>query len=297
MTEISDETLAKLNTVKSISIDAATGEPAAGGGDGGGPVTVADGADVAQGAVADAAAAAGGAGTVSAKLRKISADIASVLTAVQAATPGGDNNIGNVDIVTVPADPFGTTADASVASGASGSISAKLRRATQGLEDLKSLIVLAAGNNNIGNVDVETLAVLIAGEDLTGNVLGSLTKPVIGSAYAPGTYQEAGSVTKANIKSVAGNVYFIRVTNTNAAVRYFQLHNKSTAPAAAETAQLSFLVPAGTATAPGILMLGINELASSEYFSTGIGWAISTTDTTFTDSATASEHKKTIRYM
>jgi hypothetical protein len=36
----------------------------------------------------------------------------------------GDNNIGNVDIVTVPSDPFGANADAA---SATGSISAKLR--------------------------------------------------------------------------------------------------------------------------------------------------------------------------
>lgn len=43
---------------------------------------------------------------------------------VNAAIAAGDNNIGNVDIVTVPADPFGADADAA---SASGSISAKLR--------------------------------------------------------------------------------------------------------------------------------------------------------------------------
>ncbi len=46
----------------------------------------------------------------------------------------------------------GAIADASVAAGATGTISAKLRRATQGLEDLKTLIVLAAGENHIGEV-------------------------------------------------------------------------------------------------------------------------------------------------
>lgn len=43
---------------------------------------------------------------------------------VVAALPAGDNNIGNVDIVTVPTDPFGANADAA---SATGSISAKLR--------------------------------------------------------------------------------------------------------------------------------------------------------------------------
>ncbi len=46
----------------------------------------------------------------------------------------------------------GATTDAIVAAGAAGSLSAKLRRATQGLEDLKTLIVLAAGGNVIGMV-------------------------------------------------------------------------------------------------------------------------------------------------
>jgi hypothetical protein len=81
------------------AVDPATGLPGSpgGGGGGGGAVTVADGADVVQGAVADAI----------------------------------------------------------VSAGAVGTFSAKLRRATQGLEDLKSLIVLAAGANIIGKVGVD----------------------------------------------------------------------------------------------------------------------------------------------
>ncbi len=47
---------------------------------------------------------------------------------------------------------LGALADAIVAAGATGSVSAKLRRATQGLEDLKSLIVLATGSNVIGSL-------------------------------------------------------------------------------------------------------------------------------------------------
>jgi hypothetical protein len=47
---------------------------------GGGPATIADGADVAQGAVADAVVAAGAGGTVSAKLRRLTTDLAAALT-------------------------------------------------------------------------------------------------------------------------------------------------------------------------------------------------------------------------
>lgn len=142
-----------------------------------------------------------------------------------------------------------------------------------------------------------TLATLIAGEDLTANVQGVIQKPVTGSTYAPSTYQQSASVTKANIKASAGNAYMIRITNGNAAVRYFQLHNKATAPAGTDVPQLYFIVPAGTATSPGIFELNTNDFAPTEYFSTGIGWAISTTATTFTDSATASDHNTTVRYV
>ena len=66
-----------------------------------------------------------------------------------------------MDVLTVPADPFGANADAAVAAGATGSIQAKLRRATQGLEDLKSLIVLAAGEAHVGAVGGHTNLVLV----------------------------------------------------------------------------------------------------------------------------------------
>jgi lysophospholipase L1-like esterase len=49
----------------------------------------------------------------------------------------------------------GAIADAIVAAGAAGTLSAKLRRVTQGLEDLKTTIVLAAGANIIGKVGID----------------------------------------------------------------------------------------------------------------------------------------------
>ena len=71
--------------------------------------------------------------------------------------PTGTNNIGDVDVLTLPADPLGANADAVVAAGAAGSISAKLRRTTQGLEDLKTGIVLATGANAIGSVSISSI--------------------------------------------------------------------------------------------------------------------------------------------
>lgn len=136
----------------------------------------------------------------------------------------------------------------------------------------------------------------LAGENVNQEVLGTIFKPVSNTVYAPDVYKDAGSVTKANVKTTPGSVFSIRVTNANAALRYFQLHNKASAPAAAETALDYFLLPAGTATNPYVLELEYTFFSSSEYFSLGIGWAISTTATTFTDSATASEHNVRIAY-
>jgi hypothetical protein len=68
------------------------------GGGGGGAVTVANGADETQGAIADAAASAGGTGTVSAKLREATALLNSILTSVGAAIPAGTNVIGKVSV-------------------------------------------------------------------------------------------------------------------------------------------------------------------------------------------------------
>jgi len=102
------------------------------------------------GATADAIVAAGATGSLSAKLRRATQGLEDLKSLIVLAA--GTNNIGDVDVLTVPADPFGANADAAVAAGATGSISAKLRRATQGLEDLKTAIVLAAGSNTIGAV-------------------------------------------------------------------------------------------------------------------------------------------------
>lgn len=69
----------------------------------------------------------------------------------------------------------GATTDAIVAAGAAGTLSAKLRRVTQGLEDLKSLIVLAAGENHVGEVGGNG-----------ANVAVEFTRPADTTAYTAG---------------------------------------------------------------------------------------------------------------
>lgn len=118
--------------------------------------------------------------------------------------------------------------------------------------------------------------------------------PQTTSTYANTQYgYTTGAVTKANIKASAGNVFKLHFTNTNAAVRYGQLFNKATAPAAADTALMDFIIPGGTAAVPGYVEYTVPFGAQ---FGTGIGWAVSTTAVTFTDAATASEHTVHVEY-
>jgi hypothetical protein len=88
-------------------------------------------------------------------------------------SPGGGGGGGGAVTVADGADVAeGGVGDAIVAPGAVGTNSAKLRRATQGLEDLKSLIVLAAGTNIIGKVglDKQKSATDVLQNAVTGNV-------------------------------------------------------------------------------------------------------------------------------
>jgi hypothetical protein len=151
-------------------------------------------------------------------------NLAGILTAVQlidnmisgseaqvdvvAALPAGSNNIGDVDVLTVPADPFGATADAAVAAGATGSISAKLRRISQSIEDLKTT-ALVAGTANIGDVDVLTLPALPAGNNNIGDVDIASALPAGTNAIgklAANSGVDIGDVDVTSMPGVAGDV-------------------------------------------------------------------------------------------
>lgn len=144
----------------------------------------------------------------------------------------------------------------------------------------------AITENSFGNVRMS----------VTHDLRTSYPVPEASAVISPDTFQDFGSVTKDTVKASAGNVFSVVVSNANAALRYFQLHNKASDPAAAETPVLSFPVPAGTAAAPTVLILGVDVFAPSLRLSTGVGWAWSTTDGEFTDSATASDHQTIVRY-
>lgn len=181
-----------------------------GGGGGGGAVTIADGADVAEGATTDAAATAGGTGTVSAKLRRISTQLPAVLgqTTMSASLPvvlANDQSAVPTSVADGSDVALGAIADAAATAGGTGTVSAKLRRistqlpAALGLAPKAQSLPVAIAGINAG--EYETVAASQTAQVLgptggTGDYLSGLL--VIPATTSPGNVlllDDATSIT------------------------------------------------------------------------------------------------------
>ena len=101
---------------------------------------------------------------------------------VVAPLPAGTNNIGDVDVLTVPTDPFGANADAA---SATGSISAKLRAIATALGTTAFDLGVGTGGSRTLRVAVDT-AQLDGAEYET--VAASQTTQTLGATGATGDY-------------------------------------------------------------------------------------------------------------
>jgi hypothetical protein len=159
----------------------------------------------------------------------------------------------------------GAVADAIVAAGAAGSISAKLRRMTQGLEDLKTAIVLGAGTNAIGKLAANA-GVIIGAVELVASTSGGST---MHSTLC------ANSNNATNIKNSTGKIFGITVSNIGATPVYLKLYNKASAPAPATDNALivkRIMIPGNTTGAGNNIPVPSVGLD----FSTGISYAVVT---------------------
>lgn len=103
------------------------------------------------------------------------------------------------------------------------------------------------------------------------NVMGSVTANE-GTPFAPSvtTTNSAASTNATVVKSSAGTLFGISVSNINAAVRYLKLYNKASAPTVGtDVPVLTIPLPAGSCQ---VLSFGSRGLR----FSTGIGFALTT---------------------
>lgn len=140
-------TCATSTSTTTVNVSVGTGLPtgagggSSSGGGGGGAVTIADGADATQGAIADAAATAGGTGTLSAKTRLITTQLGTLTTNLGSPFQAG-GSIGNTSFGisgTLPA--FGATPTFNL-----GTLNGAATAANQTNASQKSQIVDGSGN-------------------------------------------------------------------------------------------------------------------------------------------------------
>ena len=105
-------------------------------------------------------------------------------------------------------------------------------------------------------------------------------------------FQNLGANATLNVKSSSGRVLSVYMRNLNAAVRYLQLFNTATVPTTGDTPYYTFLIPASGYTVIDGTFFGPN----GANFPTGIAFAFSTTEKTYTAGA-ASDHITQIQYV
>lgn len=166
----------------------------------------------------------------------------------------GDNNIGNVDVVTVPADPFGANADAA---SSTGSLSAKLRliAGTVGTHDSPeaATLVKTGGSAAAGLAGVT----LVADNDATDFHAGldgvQVVRPHtcledIVTGNASNTDGTSFSVIAAGAAGVKHYLTQVTITNTSTAAIFCEIKDGTTAkwtiPVPAQGgATVSFTIP------------------------------------------------------
>ena len=255
-----------------------------GGGGGGGAVTIADGADVAEGSTTDAAATAGGTGTVSAKLRRISAQLPAALgqTTMSASQPVAIAS----DQSSIPVVATGNVASGVTDSGnpvkVGGVFNTTLPTLTNGQRsDLQT--------DNRGNLRTIQTAAILAGSDGGSNSLAYLPNSNGGSsnalAVAPTLFNgttwdrarspnltsrlpsSAATTNATSSKASTAWLFSVSWYNTNAAARFLKIYNKASAPTVGT--DTPFLTIALPQTAGNSI-----TFQSPLYLSTGLAFAL-----------------------
>lgn len=171
------------------------------------------------------------------------------VASVTAPLAAGDNNIGNVDIVTVPA-PLSTTG---------GGTEATALRVTVASDSTGVLSV----DDNGGALTVDNGGTFATQAQLT---------PVTSGGLSPSKTISAASTNSTNVKASAGQLYELFVSNINAAVRYLKLYDKATAPTVGTDTPIWTLAIPGNTAGAGFAKTIPNGLA----FANGIGFGLTT---------------------
>lgn len=172
----------------------------------------------------------------------------SAVTAITNALPAGTNNIGDVDVLTLPALPAGTNNIGDV--------------------DVLTLPALPAGTNNIGDVDVLSIAAgtnLIGDVGLQGRTTGGLS--IFRSIDLDETEEE--------VKGSAGTLYSIDAMNMTASPLFLKIYDNTAAGTTVGTTTpvLTYVLPTnGDTNGCGM----VKNIPQGLAFSTGITVAVTT---------------------
>jgi hypothetical protein len=218
---------------------------------GGGAATIADGANVVEGAVADAAATAGGAGTISAKLRKVTTDTDAASTVL------------------------GTTTDAVGSAGGTGTLSSKLR-----------LISGVVKNEDVASADADPMVIIGAKRAATpANTSGtdgdyepiqvSGGRQWVQMGGAGTTVASTALETSHVLKNSAGTLIHVSGYNSKTSAQFIQIHNTTSVPADTAVPVVVFSVPASSNFSFDVPLEGMS-------FATGISISNSSTAATKT---------------
>lgn len=244
------------------------------------------------GTLSDAAATAGGTGSVSAKLRLATSQLNSIKTAVEtldnaisgsemqvdvvAALPAGTNNIGDVDVLTLPGTGI---EDAAETAGGTLLMAGSVRRDTAESSagttgDNATINTDALGKMWVTGTYAEDAA-HSAGETLTGNGVrridtaatsagtsgdwATMDASAEGALWVTSTPTTTSGCsifrsidldeTEEEVKATAGNIYGYYVFNAAASVAYLKFYNATAANVTVGTTTpvATFPVPAGSA--------------------------------------------------
>lgn len=158
------------------------------------------------------------------------------------------------------------------------------------------VVVLGPNGESIGGISSSSPAYVQevnapAAEDNTNGTIANAVKPLATSTYSWSRFVDFGSNVTANVKASAGNVKSLYCHNSSGSNAYIQLHNTATTPSGSAVPAFVFLVPAGGAVFVDGAFFGENGYN----FSTGIAFAFSTTEGTYT-AATAGDQATIIMY-
>lgn len=196
---------------------------------------------------------------------------------------------GRQDVRTRP-DGYATDDSAMPATPVTMPISGEYRASATTYTDGDTTVLQTDVNGNTKTV----LATQIAGENLTDDTLGVSQKPVVSSSYSGTAFTDLGALAKDNEKAAAAQLLAIHAQNENAAVRYLQIFNLAADPTDDSSVPvLSFVIPAGSGTAPGITSIGRDFFGEGGYYlSTGFSWGISVDPDVFDETGvTVGEHQ------